>query len=700
MDYKNWMYVTTGIHNRKLRNICLPASHDSGTYNLSHTLTPDPNPELKKALDIVQKIAKDMDKIPGIGKIINPFAWVQDAIVPAIKGVSTATTRSIGQQLSDGIRSLDLRVYYNAGDKQFYTYHGLMGTRITDILNDILTFLKSTSGEIVFVTMGHFKCFEDKQYTDFSNLVKQTLGDYAYTRKNDLSNRIMNDPFDNTYTEIINQSGSAKSRVILVNDKSEDPVFWPKTYSPPDNNKNNNTLYGYYTDTNKLDYMLNEQYSNFQNANRDKPFALYMTLTPNESDVTHIIISSLASAIAKLAAGLLLNPITFSVGTALEGVAAGLAIYNATLDWKTLKKLSWKVDSDIEKLMVNHFLASFQGNNPISFIYLDYYETTDIVHFAINLSLNKYYKWYGNERISAVSGISPESNLSPALASYNTQMHMVFKGAHSNDLCQAVFNGSQWTGNVKISSISGISPESGLSPALAVFGDKLYMVFKGAHSNDLCQAVFDGSQWTGNVKISSISGISPNSNVSPALVTFRDKLYMVFKGAHSNDLCQAVFDGNQWAGNVKISSISRITPESTCTPALAVFGDKLYMVYKGAHSNDLCQAIFDGSEWTGNVSISSISDISPQSDSSPALTAFSDNLYLVYKGANSSDTYQAVFDGSGWMGDVKLSDISDISPASDHRPSLSALDEKLFMVYKGSGSNDIYESIMEAIKFG
>ncbi|MNN41356.1 hypothetical protein D3C81_1554720 [compost metagenome] len=156
------MYVTTGIHNRKLRNICLPASHDSGTCNLSDTLTPDPNPELKKALDIVQKIAKDMDKIPGIGKIINPFAWVQDAIVPAIKGVSTATTRSIGQQLSDGIRSLDLRVYYNAGDKQFYTYHGLMGTRITDILNDILTFLQSTSGEIVFVTMGHFKCFEDK----------------------------------------------------------------------------------------------------------------------------------------------------------------------------------------------------------------------------------------------------------------------------------------------------------------------------------------------------------------------------------------------------------------------------------------------------------------------------------------------------------------------------------------------------------
>ncbi|MNN98139.1 hypothetical protein D3C81_2174570 [compost metagenome] len=82
------------------------------------------------------------------------------------------------------------------------------------------------------------------------------------------------------------------------------------------------------------------------------------------------------------------------------------------------------------------------------------------------------------------------------------------------------------------------------------------------------------------------------------------------------------------------------------------------------------------------------------------MTAFSDNLYLVYKRANSSDTYQAVFDGSGWMGDVKLSDISDISPASEHRPSLSALDEKLFMVYKGSGSNDIYESIMEAVKFG
>ena len=42
MTYENWMLDNNAaIESKKLRELCLPATHDSGTYHLGHTLAPD-----------------------------------------------------------------------------------------------------------------------------------------------------------------------------------------------------------------------------------------------------------------------------------------------------------------------------------------------------------------------------------------------------------------------------------------------------------------------------------------------------------------------------------------------------------------------------------------------------------------------------------------------------------------------------------
>ncbi len=41
MDYSRWMELNTNIHTKPLRYICLPLSHDSGTYALTDEMAPD-----------------------------------------------------------------------------------------------------------------------------------------------------------------------------------------------------------------------------------------------------------------------------------------------------------------------------------------------------------------------------------------------------------------------------------------------------------------------------------------------------------------------------------------------------------------------------------------------------------------------------------------------------------------------------------
>ena len=209
----------------------------------------------------------------------------------------------------------------------------------------------------------------------------------------------------------------------------------------------------------------------------------------------------------------------------------------------------------------------------------------------------------------------------------------------------ATFDGSYWTGNQKIADMpGGISPESNYTPALSVFQGYLYMAYKGAHSNELYLSWFDGESWRGNQKIADMPGdISPESNYGPAIAVYDDALWMIFKGAHSNELYQAEYNGS-WSGNQKISDMpGGINPESNYTPALARFLEDLFLIYKGAHSNEIYQATWDGTTWTGNARISDVSAINPQTDRSPAFSPFNDQLYMTYKGASTDNIYEAQY---------------------------------------------------------
>ena len=115
-----------------------------------------------------------------------------------------------------------------------------------------------------------------------------------------------------------------------------------------------------------------------------------------------------------------------------------------------------------------------------------------------------------------------------------------------------------------------------------------------------------------------------------------------------------------WKDNFQIKT-PHSTPKCTDGPALAVFGDNLYMVYVGEGGENLWSCYLPGgrafngwNNWQENKQIKISHDNVPLSSFRPALLQVRNYLYLVYRGKDSTDVWWSWFDGANWGGNIKL----------------------------------------------
>ncbi|MBZ5490948.1 MAG: hypothetical protein LAO76_08455 [Acidobacteriia bacterium] len=94
-----------------------------------------------------------------------------------------------------------------------------------------------------------------------------------------------------------------------------------------------------------------------------------------------------------------------------------------------------------------------------------------------------------------------------------------------------------------------------------------------------------------------------------------------------------MFDGNKW-----LSTDLEIThnghSQTSRRPALAVYGNQLYLAYRGGGSDDIWYNVFDGQKWLAqDISVSQGGFV--QTAEGPALAAFAlangPYLFLVYR---------------------------------------------------------------------
>jgi len=78
----------------------------------------------------------------------------------------------------------------------------------------------------------------------------------------------------------------------------------------------------------------------------------------------------------------------------------------------------------------------------------------------------------------------------------------------------------------------------------------------------------------------------------------------------------------------------------------------------------------------------------------PAMAVLNGKLYLAYKGSGSDDLWYNVFDGTSWLAnDLEITQ-NGHSKTSD-APAMAEYNGKLYLAYKGSGSNDLWYNVFD-----
>lgn len=320
------------------------------------------------------------------------------------------------------------------------------------------------------------------------------------------------------------------------------------------------------------------------------------------------------------------------------------------------------------------------------------------------------HKWRENNPISAVSNpsINPQTDKGCAVVQMGSDsLHLIFKGASSNDLYHVWMDSSgNWQGNNKIQ-VDGESLQTDKAPAAAYFNGKIYVAYKEKGGKDLCMLRYDGSNWSWGESIKDISDkdIDPKTAQNPAVATYNGKLYVAYAGSGTTKMYICAYDGSTWSGNKEMKSSDDDQFRCDQGPALAPYNGYLYCCWQGNGTEKMYQATYDGSgdfwdSWKNYKQIVASRGVknTPRTNKYPTLVPYSDKLYLFYKGNHSNKIYQMFLTEQAWKENVSIGALGKFDIESNEEPGAGLYtnpdsgDSEIVMVYKSADSDDMYEA--------
>lgn len=250
----------------------------------------------------------------------------------------------------------------------------------------------------------------------------------------------------------------------------------------------------------------------------------------------------------------------------------------------------------------------------------------------------------------------------PALAVFNGKLYCAVSDIDSDNLVIASLDDETWSPFTVIPS----PPTPGFrgSPALAAFDGKLYCASVDATSHP-CVASFDGSTWTDWTTIDSWREMRG----APALAVYDGKLHYAYTRHDDTAVKVASFDGDAWSPQ----PYSLPQAYTEMSPALVGFRNKAVMAVFDKRGSRLSYARYENGTWPGFTPFESSAQLLNAS-----LAASDDRLYCV---ARSNTQYQPLLcsysdDGRSW------SDFQNIGATSDVAPALAVLDNTLYCAFR------------------
>jgi len=280
---------------------------------------------------------------------------------------------------------------------------------------------------------------------------------------------------------------------------------------------------------------------------------------------------------------------------------------------------------------------------------------------------------------------SAESGSPPALAPYNGNLYMAYRGwGTSTSLYSCWYDGSTWHPQTNITLQN--NAQTSAAPALAPYGDDLYMAYLGwGASTSLYCCYFDGTEWQPQTDIT--TAIGAQSGSSPALAAYNGLLYLAYRGwGASTSVYTSYFDGSNWHGQTNVTDANGVKTSSP--PALAAYQGKLYMATRGwGTSDNLYVASFDGSSWSDQTKVATDCYNDPNNINGPALASDGTYLYLMYDSGSSIEGY--AFDGSEWSGKFNFTNAN--SAVSTLTPAVAGYGNGFYSAFLGAnGSNNLW----------
>jgi hypothetical protein len=187
---------------------------------------------------------------------------VCSGVVDTVKSWATAQSGDVYQQLTGGIRFLDLRMVHDPQTNSWRTDHMLMGDTADKIADDIARFMKQFTSEILVVQVSHYAGVVDKsQLDDLADIFIGKLDGMLLERRNDLQ-------------ITIGEMVKSNKRILLTGSRhrmySHNPYFWNE----------DSVFEGFYANTDVLEVMEKHNHKQLKRfGGSGRLFQMYFTLT-------------------------------------------------------------------------------------------------------------------------------------------------------------------------------------------------------------------------------------------------------------------------------------------------------------------------------------------------------------------------------------------------------------------------------------
>ncbi|UJR11116.1 hypothetical protein I4U23_015298 [Adineta vaga] len=233
-NYSRWM-STPKIQSKTLSQLKIPGTHNSGSYGLTRKLSQITYGNIKFLWNLSADFAPANGQLPFSKDKIYVGRTLLDYIIDTTLRISISQNRTIRQQLDDGIRFFDFRVYYDV-DGSFYIQHALRGPELNDILRQIRNFLDahSTSGELIFLLISHTNFGIDPKTlpSRVTAIIQNHLKPYLYMPENSIGHKSyeFQNLKDVTLSSITtNDSQITTPKVIVLNTDHTDDYYYEDT---------------------------------------------------------------------------------------------------------------------------------------------------------------------------------------------------------------------------------------------------------------------------------------------------------------------------------------------------------------------------------------------------------------------------------------------------------------------------------------